>query len=94
MLLHHTVEIKTFNFEKEVLPMLETYCFDCHDSATAKGDIDLESALAQKPLVRNRLLWENVAERVKMGALRRARSGGMRQQRPTTTAAPRAASAA
>ena len=56
-----------FNFEKEVLPMLETYCFDCHDSATAKGDIDLESALAQKPLVRNRLLWENVAERVKMG---------------------------
>ena len=57
----------TFNFEKEVLPMLETYCFDCHDSATAKGDIDLESALAQKPLVRNRLLWENVAERVKMG---------------------------
>jgi len=57
----------TFNFEKEVLPMLETYCFDCHDSVTAKGDIDLESALAQKPLVRNRLLWENVAERVKMG---------------------------
>ncbi|MDB4340846.1 DUF1592 domain-containing protein [Akkermansiaceae bacterium] len=57
----------TFNFKKEVLPMLETYCFDCHDSATAKGDIDLESALAQKPLVRNRLLWENVAERVKMG---------------------------
>jgi len=57
----------TFNLKKDVLPMLETYCFDCHDSATAKGDIDLESALAQKPLVRNRLLWENVAERVKMG---------------------------
>ena len=57
----------TFNFEKEVLPILETYCFDCHDSATAKGDIDLESALTQTPLVRNRLLWENVAERVKMG---------------------------
>lgn len=57
----------TFNLKEDVLPMLETYCFDCHDSATAKGDIDLESALAQKPLVRNRLLWENVAERVKMG---------------------------
>jgi hypothetical protein len=56
----------TFDFEKEIHPILENYCFDCHDSASAKGDIDLESALAQTPLVRNRLLWENVAERVKM----------------------------
>jgi len=57
----------TFNFEKEIRPMLEEHCLDCHDNASAKGDIDLESALAQTPLVRNRLLWENVAERVKMG---------------------------
>ena len=57
----------TVNFEKEIRPMLEEHCFDCHDNASAKGDIDLESALAQTPLVRNRLLWENVAERVKMG---------------------------
>ena len=57
----------TFNYEKEIRPMLEEHCFDCHDNASAKGDIDLESALTQTPLVRNRLLWENVAERVKMG---------------------------
>ena len=57
----------TFDFGKDIRPTLEHYCFDCHDSASAKGDIDLESALAQTPLVRNRLLWENVAERVKMG---------------------------
>lgn len=57
----------TFNFEKEIRPILEEHCFDCHDNASAKGDINLESALTQIPLVRNRLLWENVAERVKMG---------------------------
>ena len=57
----------TFDFGKGIRPTLEHYCFDCHDSASAKGDIDLESALAQTPMVRNRLLWENVAERVKMG---------------------------
>ena len=57
----------TFNFEKEIRPILEEHCFDCHDNVSAKGDIDLESALTQTPLVRNRLLWENVAERVKMG---------------------------
>ncbi len=57
----------TFNFDKDIRETLETYCFDCHDRASAKGDIDLESALTETPLVRNRLLWENVAERVKMG---------------------------
>lgn len=57
----------TFNFGKEILPILEEHCFDCHDNASAKGDINFESALTQIPLVRNRLLWENVAERVKMG---------------------------
>ncbi|MEM1442691.1 MAG: DUF1592 domain-containing protein [Verrucomicrobiota bacterium] len=56
-----------YDFIGDVRPALERYCFDCHDSDTAKGDIDLEAALAEKPLVRNRLLWENVAERVKQG---------------------------
>ncbi|MGI9242852.1 MAG: DUF1592 domain-containing protein [Verrucomicrobiales bacterium] len=56
-----------FDFSNDIRPTLERYCLDCYDSESAKGDIDLESALAQAPLVRNRLLWENVAERVKLG---------------------------
>jgi hypothetical protein len=55
-----------FDYNKDIRPTLERYCFDCHDSESAKGDIDLEKALSQTPLVRNQLLWENVAERVKM----------------------------
>ncbi|MGB0326252.1 MAG: DUF1592 domain-containing protein [Akkermansiaceae bacterium] len=55
----------TFDFKKDIVPHLEFYCFDCHDTATAKGDLDLETALAQTPFVRNRLLWENVAERIR-----------------------------
>ena len=57
----------TYHFENDIRETLETYCFDCHDSASAKGDVDLELALTETPLVRNRLLWENVAERVRMG---------------------------
>lgn len=56
-----------FDFEKDIKVHLEFYCFECHDQATAKGDLDLESALEQTPLVRNKLLWENVAERVRGG---------------------------
>ncbi len=57
----------TFEYGTDVVRTLETYCFDCHDSGTAKGDLDLEQALLDKPLVRNRLLWENVAERIRSG---------------------------
>ena len=57
----------TFQYGTDVVRALETYCFDCHDSGTAKGDLDLEQALLDKPLVRNRLLWENVAERIRSG---------------------------
>lgn len=54
-----------YHFEKDIVPALEKYCFDCHDRDSAKGDIDIESALDQKPLVRNLAHWRNVAERVK-----------------------------
>ena len=30
-------------YEKDVLPLLDKYCMDCHDSDTKKGRFDLES---------------------------------------------------
>ena len=30
-------------YEKEVLPLLEAYCMDCHDADTKKGRFDLEN---------------------------------------------------
>lgn len=56
-----------FHFDRDILVTLEEYCYDCHDSLSAKGDIDLEMALSQKPLVKNLQLWKNVAERVRNG---------------------------
>ena len=56
-----------YDYSRHIAATLQTYCFDCHDKETAKGDLDLETALTERPLVRNRLLWENVAERVKNG---------------------------
>lgn len=57
--------------DASVLPsakaLLVDYCYDCHDAETSKGDIDLESALENPPLVRHLALWENVAERTRNG---------------------------
>ncbi|MEM7009894.1 MAG: DUF1592 domain-containing protein, partial [Verrucomicrobiota bacterium] len=56
-----------FDYAADVIPALEKHCFECHDSESAMGDIDLETALTETPLVRNRRLWENVAERIRGG---------------------------
>ncbi len=55
------------DFNNQVLPVLDNYCLNCHDSETAKGDIDLESALKRRPFVRDLALWQNVAERIRSG---------------------------
>ena len=57
----------SYEYKKHIFPTLSKYCLDCHDAETAKGDIDLESALSRRPLVRDRSLWENVAERIRNG---------------------------
>jgi hypothetical protein len=57
----------SYEYKKHILPTLSKYCLDCHDTETAKGDIDLESALGRRPLVRDRSIWENVAERIRNG---------------------------
>ena len=31
------------DFEKEIFPILEARCLDCHDSATLKGGVGLET---------------------------------------------------
>ena len=56
-----------FDFDRHIAPTLERYCFDCHDGESAKGDLDLELALTRSPLVRDKDLWDNVAERIRSG---------------------------
>ncbi|MEM1294666.1 MAG: DUF1592 domain-containing protein [Verrucomicrobiota bacterium] len=55
-----------YNYEADILPALETYCFDCHDGDVAKGDLNLSQLLAVRPLVKNKLDWVNVMERVRL----------------------------
>ena len=65
--LHGSLAGVGFDFDQHIAPTLERYCFDCHDADSAKGDVDLESALRRTPLVRDKSLWDNVAERIRNG---------------------------
>ena len=44
-------------------PLLSAHCFDCHDAASEKGGIDLESALEQ-PLGERTEIWEKAVRQL------------------------------
>ncbi|MEL6898999.1 MAG: c-type cytochrome domain-containing protein, partial [Planctomycetota bacterium] len=53
------------NFQRETVPLLRQYCFECHGSDSSLGDLDLEAMVSQEPLVVQRGKWINVIQQIK-----------------------------
>ncbi len=53
----------------EVHPLLKEHCIRCHGKRRSRGELDVESALEQQPLVRNLDLWKNVLHRIEHGEM-------------------------
>lgn len=56
-------------FPSSVRPLLEKYCFDCHDSGEAKASVDLEQFGDAAAIWRNPKLWEKVLVQLKEDAM-------------------------
>ena len=54
------------NFRTHLLPLLRTYCFDCHDSGS---EIDLESDASAAILNSNRSRWNQAIAHVRLGTM-------------------------
>jgi hypothetical protein len=50
--------------KEHVRPLLEQYCFDCHNDKKQKGDVNLLPFVDNPQLAENRKIWEKVAELV------------------------------
>ena len=50
------------DFSKSIKPLLENYCFDCHDNETQKGGVSLESLTGVS--ADNASIWKRVWEQV------------------------------
>ena len=48
------------SYEKQILPMLEEFCFDCHGDGAKKGDFALDKYLSLKAHLANTELWYTV----------------------------------
>ncbi len=52
-------------FQKNVLPLLQNYCYDCHAGSEHKGDVALDSYLNAAAAVKDRKTWELVLHNVR-----------------------------
>ena len=53
--------------QKDVKPLLQEYCLDCHNAEKQKGDLNLVEYLDNEKLYENREIWEKVLETVELG---------------------------
>ncbi len=55
--------------DKNILPVLEKFCFDCHDNDTRKGDLSLEFLRKEGPARLDIKLLDKVREQVRIGEM-------------------------
>ncbi len=55
--------------DSELQPLLEDHCFDCHDSATKKGKLDLENLPEDFSDLASMAIWEKVHDRLASGEM-------------------------
>src|SRR5687768_8442407 len=53
-------DVAALRFEKDVRPLLETFCFSCHGGEKVRGDVRLSSAKSDQAIVGDVKLWQNV----------------------------------
>ena len=51
-------------YKREVLPVLNEYCYDCHGDGTSKGDLALDKFKSYTEMLQDRKFWDGVREHV------------------------------
>ena len=54
-------------FGKDVIPLLKSYCTNCHGGAKPKGGMALDAFKEERTALTQRTLWENVAKNLRSG---------------------------
>ena len=56
-------------FKKQVQPILQQYCYDCHGNGKSKGDLSLDKYKTLESIRNDRKTWELVLRNVKSGEM-------------------------
>ena len=56
-------------FRKNVRPILETYCFDCHADGVNKGEVAFDEFNPDLPVAESRTLWWRALKNLRAGMM-------------------------
>lgn len=63
-------EISKLEYNKDIVPILDKYCYKCHDNDVQKGDLNMVEALnIPDTIAKNHKIWEKVIEQVHTGEM-------------------------
>jgi hypothetical protein len=55
------------HFEKDILPVLKLFCYDCHGDGAQKGGVSFDTFDSQAKLMKDMDLWSRVLSQVSFG---------------------------
>lgn len=61
-------------FDRDIAPLLRTYCLECHSAETRKGEVDLERFRSAADVIRDPGVWERVLEQLELAGMPPPRS--------------------
>ncbi|XZE52300.1 DUF1592 domain-containing protein [Planctomycetaceae bacterium SH139] len=56
-------------FDQELVPLLRTYCYDCHGADAGEGDVLLAADATPDAILNNRRMWVRALGQVRLGAM-------------------------
>jgi len=57
------------DFQKDIVPFLDKYCYECHDAELAKGHLNLEAFKDDSRFFRDQRVWREVVNQVASGEM-------------------------
>ena len=64
--LHNSAFSQTISYEREILPILQKHCFDCHGDGSSKGDLILDSWESSRSRLSDIETWKEVLNNVSL----------------------------
>lgn len=67
--LDSAVDSVPLTYEKDIKPLLQTYCFDCHGKRRPRAGLNLTKYENEQAILEGRKLWERVANMIRTGEM-------------------------
>ncbi|HET7180191.1 MAG TPA: DUF1592 domain-containing protein [Chryseosolibacter sp.] len=62
---HTTAGQDSISYERDIRPVLAKKCFECHNTGTTKGDVNLDNYKEQGRVIKDGQLWLRVLDQIK-----------------------------